>query len=123
MKLISADDFNELLYRQVSENNLIEMGVYRVLFGWRVRAGFCGQAYCQLDWCAGNNWKDAERLYSLCHAILLQREENKDCFDGLPTISKVKPFFNDLEFLKIVTEAAGNFELLQLEKNHVFAKI
>lgn len=119
MKLISADDFtNELLFRQVSENNLIEMGVYRVMFGWRVRAGFCGHSFCELDWCAGGNWKDLERLYSLCQAILLKRDENNNCFEGLPMISKIKPFFNDLEFLEIVGKEAGEFTLITLDYNH-----
>jgi hypothetical protein len=119
MKLISADDFtNQLLFRQISENNLIEMGVYRVMFGWRVRAGFCGNFFCELDWCAGGNWKDVERLYSLCQAILLKREENDACFEGLPMFSNKKPFFNDLEFLEIVAKEAGEFTLISLDKSY-----
>ena len=44
MKLSYApDDLRTMLcHRHVSENGLVEIGVYRVAYGWRVRAGFVG---------------------------------------------------------------------------------
>lgn len=117
MKLISAkdDELTQLFHRKVSENGLVEMGVYRVLFGWRVRAGFVGNWMCELDWCGGSDWKNVERLYSICHAILSQRDENLECFRNLPMFSKVKPFFMDLEFVDIVTKQAGEISLVSLD--------
>ena len=79
MKLIPApDDPYETMMtnRLVSENGLVEMGVYRVLYGYRVKAGFVGDAGSVLDWCGGGNWKDVERLYSLCKAILERKSES-----------------------------------------------
>ena len=117
MKLVTANDdvSGALFHRKISENNLVEMGVFRVMFGWRIRAGFCGKYVYELDWCGGGDWKNVERLYSICYAILSNREENRQCFDGLPMVSKIKPFFMDLEFLDIVTKEAGDISLISLD--------
>ncbi len=118
MKLLLApnDDYIGFTHQLVSENNLVHMGVYRVLFGHRVRAGFCdNKEWVELDWCGGGRWEDVERLYSLTRVILLRRKEDRDCFAGLPPYSMVKPFFLDLDFVKAVSEAAGeNFDLVSL---------
>ena len=114
MKLLPQTATIDLRHRLVSENGLVEMGTYRVLFGWRVRAGFCGSSCCALDWCAGGNFTDAERLYSLCKAILEKRPEDRSCFDGLPPHSEIKPFFLDPAFMEIVSREAGEFELISL---------
>lgn len=101
------------------------MGVYPVLYGFRVRAGYCTEDGCSLDWCGGGNWKDVERLYSLCKAVLEKREETPrrviDVFDGLPGWSIIKPFFKDKEFVRIVGEQAGNFQLISLDRNQVLS--
>lgn len=116
------DDHAGLTHRLVSENQLVHMGIWKVMFGHRVRAGFvddkCGVS---LDWCGGANWKDVERLYSLAKAILEKRAEDRNCFAGLPGFSVVKPFVLDLDFVKVVSEAAGDFQLVQLEKFNVYA--
>lgn len=117
MKLLPAEDNIEemLTNRLVSEKGLVEVGVYRVLYGFRVRAGFVGEMGATLDWCAGGEWLNVERLYSLCVAILSTREENRSCFDGLPRFSSIKPFFNDEEFVRIIGELAGDFQFLHLK--------
>ena len=116
MKLIpTADDPDgQLFHRLVSENNLIEMGVYRVLYGWRVRAGFIGNGSYNLDWCGGGDWKDVERLYSLCFAVLSNRSESINCFKNLPPFSKIKPFHLDRDFVKVVSKEVGDFSLIIL---------
>lgn len=115
LKPAPYDPITMLVHRLVSENELVEMGVYRVLYGFRVRAGFVGDAGPVLDWCGGGNWKDVERLYSICKAVLLQREESKSCFRDLPPWSMVKPFYKDPNFLETVMEKAGDFSLISLE--------
>jgi len=103
-------------HRKVSEHGLIEVFVWPVNYGHRVRAGFVGSHCCVLDWCGGKEWKNVERLYSLTIAILAKRDENRECFAGLPPHSCVKPFYNDLDFVRVVGEAAGDFELVTLER-------
>lgn len=119
MKFVKAPDDNEasLTNCMISENALVRIGVWRVAFGYRVRAGFLADRYgVTLDWCGGNNWKDVERLYSLAIACLSKMEENLDCFEKLPPHSNIKPFYNDLRFVKTVGELAGDFELISLEQ-------
>ena len=117
----SNDPDTMMSHRLVSKNGLVEMGVYRVMYGFRVRAGFVGDMGCVLDWCGGGNWKDVERLYSLCAAILSQKEESKNCFDGLPYWSTIKPFYNDEDFVRKVGEEAGEFTLISLDKTKVLS--
>jgi hypothetical protein len=119
MKFTPAEDDDSrtmMTHRLVSENQLIEIGVYRVAYGWRVRAGFVNASCCELDWCGGSNWKDVERLYSLCYAVLEKIDESKSAFIGLPGSSRVKPFYHDLEFVGFVGNLAGDFEMIKLEQ-------
>lgn len=102
-------------HRLGSESGLVEIFVYPVMFGFRVRAGFIGNRETELDWCAGDDWSNVERLYSICKAILSQREESDECFSGLPRCSRVKPFFNDRDFTETVLRLAGDFEPIELE--------
>jgi hypothetical protein len=101
------DSFTGLSRRLVSESGLVEIGVFQVMFGWRVRAGFCKSPCCVLDWCAGGNSDDLEKLYGICVAILSKRKEDKLCFDGLPGTSMVKPYFRDDDFVEQITRAAN----------------
>lgn len=108
-------------FRRQSENGLITIGVFKVIFGYRIRAGFTKDLFgCYFDWCAGGDWSNVERLYSIALAILSQREENEDCFLGIPTVSKVKPFFNDTEFMKCIMKLVDSkdYELVNLERTH-----
>lgn len=105
-----------MFHRLASENGVIYVGVYRVMYGFRVRAGRSrDEIGCALDWCGGGDWSNVERLYSLAVAILSQRDESDECFEGLPTVSKIKPFHLDEKFTKTLIEAAGpNFEMIKL---------
>ncbi len=101
----------------VSENNLVYIGVYPVIFGYRVRAGFVDDlTTCRLDWCAGGVWEDVERLYSLCYSILENRDENTSCFDEIPAYSERKPFYNDLKFVTTLNKHLSDVTLLKLNK-------
>lgn len=83
------------------------MGVWPVVYGFRVQAHPTGDGGITLNWCAGSDWANVERLYALMVAILSQREENRSCFDGLPPWSHRKPFFLDTEFTHTIVELAG----------------
>jgi hypothetical protein len=90
----------------VSENGLIWIGIYVVMFGFRVRAGFTRDLYsCSvIDYCAGDSPVHVELLYSMTHAILSKREENDLAFDGMPERSEIKPYFNDPDFQNWIVE-------------------
>lgn len=113
------DDFDTMLFcKMESQNNLVEIGVHRVFFGYRVRAGFVrSMGGCALDWCGGGNWDDVQRLYSIAVAVLSQRQENRDCFKGIPSISQIKPFYLDTVFTEQVIKLAGpDLKLLQIKE-------
>ena len=48
-KIVENDMDKLLTFRILSENNMVEIGVYRTLFGWRVRAGFANEGVCYLE--------------------------------------------------------------------------
>ena len=108
---------DNFIHRRVSENGIVHFGIHRVLYGYRVRAGFTKDFHYFLDWCGGADWKSVEILYSACMNILGQREENRDAFLDLPSISKIKPFTLDPEFIKFISDSIdNNFEILPLEQ-------
>ena len=109
------DDEKGLTHRLLSEHGVVEIGIFRVMFGWRVRAGFAeNDTCCILDWCGGGNWENVERLYALARSILSSRPEDYHCFDGLPASSLRKPFYNDPSFVSRVFSLAGEFEVEHL---------
>lgn len=116
-KPIEDEDY---LHCLESETGLVRIGIWRVLFGFRVRAGI-GDVTCDIDWCAGNKWKDVERLYSICLSILSQRKEDKNCFEGIPSFSRIKPFYLDKDFVETITKLSGSdLKLMKLKKPDMF---
>jgi len=96
MKKAEDDISGHLFERLVSEDGKIEMGIHPVLFGYRVRAGYIGDMAYKFDWCGGDDQSQVEMLYSIAKNVL----EHKNGFEGIPPCSKIKPFFNDKEFVK-----------------------
>lgn len=95
MKFNKAESSEYYYERLVSEDGTIEIGIYPVMFGYRVRAGFIGGFSTELDWCGGDNQTQVELLYSIAKSIL----ESQGNFNGMPPFSKIKPFFKDEEFI------------------------
>lgn len=96
-----------LIYRLQSFGGRVEVGVYPVIFGWRVRAGYGGSDYCELDWCCGGNIISAFTMRDVLLRYLRKLKSSRDCFAGLPETSRIKPLFRDLDFLNKVAEATG----------------
>jgi len=82
-----------------SEEGKVQMAIYPVMFGWRIRAWFTGRQACMLDWCAGADWSHVEWLYTALRLILEAREETSQIFEDLPSHSEIKPVFADKEFM------------------------
>lgn len=94
-----------LLFKSVSECGRIEIGVYPVLFGFRIRAGFAGNMWYGIDYCCGSEQEDVEFIYTMTRNILEQQEFSQDIFKVFPYQER-KPFFTDLEnfdkFLRLI---------------------
>lgn len=118
MQFHKTDDATDkgLICRSLSSEGLVEVGIFRVMFGFRVRAGFTAGGVtpyddCRIDWCGGDNWSAIQMLRRACIEILSQREEDRHCFDDIPSITDVKPYFYDRDFLQYVVTALPGGDL------------
>lgn len=104
MKFEKSKDTKDLFHRTVlnMDSNSIEMGIYPVMFGFRVRIGFVGKSYCQLDLCGGDNLEMINLLYNGSRQIIegQLRLNGKIDFNEFPEQVK-KPFYKGMEFLKV----------------------
>jgi hypothetical protein len=66
----------------------VEVGVYRVLFGWRVQAWHRGErgSTLTINWCAGGDWEAVGWPYSLLLGALAGIEESDSCLRALPPL-------------------------------------
>lgn len=108
MKLKSLPPNVNLLHRLSDENEKIEMGIYPVMFGFRVRAGFFDYPVVELDWCCGGNLKFLNDMY-FSLAIHLDSIDEKEFnpvrfFKSLPGLSRVKPAHKDPDFMNKLEE-------------------
>jgi hypothetical protein len=107
MKFHKAPDTEDLFLRVVDETNTIQIGIYKVLFGYRVRAGYVDNKWgVNLDWCCGDRIEHIVWLYLACICILSQRDP-ENCFEGLPPVSQIKPYINDMEFWNNIIDLCG----------------
>ena len=117
MKKIEDDNEAHLFERLISDDGKIEMGIYPVIFGYRIRAGYSGYMHYEFDWCGGDDQSQVELLYSIAKNIL----ENKNSFDGVPMCSRVKPFYKDKEFIKHIESLVTQpLEIVKLQPLNVY---
>jgi len=114
MKLLPTEDTETLRKRLISKDGSIEMGIYVVMFGFRVRAGYIDSHWgeCvmyELDWCGGADYVDVMVLYNICKSIISNSKAGK-AFNGVPRCSEVKPFYKDATFLNTVVDLAGEIK-------------
>ena len=101
MREVETDE-NYDVKRFVVDSLGIEYGFWRVMFGVRFRAGWKGKSYTEIDWCCG----DLPENIMLAQAVFEKAVKNygSEVFSHLPSLSKVKPFHKDEEFMKRLTE-------------------
>lgn len=119
MKFIDDNNTNpqaELFYRKVSECGKIEIGVAPVLYGFRVRAGYTNDFMYHIDYCAGNNLDQVQRIYSIVLSILSARTH--DFFEGFP-VEHVKPMHNNPQcFIKLI-HLLGTNEVINVKTPNI----
>lgn len=101
-----AEDDENLICRSVSADGRIHVGLYRVLFGWRVRGGWVNDKWgVALDWCCGADHGAIYMGYKLMLAAIQSSADCENPFEALPASSEFKPFTHDKEmFFKAVRE-------------------
>lgn len=103
----------------------VEIGVYRVIFGYRVRAGYIGNGFCHIDYCCGDNPEWIRRVYAAVLTVLTARTED-NAFDGFPQ-QTVKPmsedypcFVNLAKMMKGVPPMKVEINVPAINKNDIF---
>jgi hypothetical protein len=91
MKLEPTED--DALLEPLTDGKVI-MGLWPVLFGWRIRAGFKGQMYYQIDWCCGDDVTVIWATYEMMRCLL----ENGTDINTLRPHSNIKPWPKDNDF-------------------------
>ena len=130
MKLLPTEDDGDALSAcLISDCKRIHMGIYTVIYGYRVRAGFYRDrhSFYMLDYCCGSNQVHVEMIYSMVKNILEQKEYSEDIFNCFPRQER-KPFFTDgNNFNKMVEMIEAPFEpvvlpsVLEIRKKQVEA--
>ena len=95
---IPSDEEHGMTDQVVLEDIIISK--YRVLYGYRLRAGFIEYPCCELDiWC-GAKKEDYDTMDEKIRSIIVHNiKNNKDPFQDIPRFSIIKPYFNDEKFL------------------------
>lgn len=106
------DEENQIFSRRVSPCGKMFIGIYPVLFGKRIRAGYVGSDFVIIDWCCGS---DQEYL-KIAYSILLGYMQNGGKFSDLPGSSNIKPWYNDPEFCKEVGRQVMNLKTTKTKK-------
>jgi len=97
LKSVPDDKQNHLYFRHETLDGLWEVGIYPVLFGFRIRAGRVGDSYCCLDMCIGNNWLLMYALFPVVCKIIEERG-HVPSMNEWPRVA-IKPVWKDPEYL------------------------
>jgi len=104
----SENDFtkeNNILTPLIDEDLEIFLGKFRVMFGYRLRGGYLGECYCELDICCGSESEIYDSMLNKVKEIIKYNvSQNKEPFKNIPTYSKIKPYFKDEEFLSKIND-------------------
>jgi hypothetical protein len=87
----------------ISDDGQLWLAKYRVVFGYRLRGGFMEDAHegSEFDICCGADEVAYVGLLRMVISIIERNvEAGKDPFDGIPQYSRIKPYFNDLNFIR-----------------------
>jgi hypothetical protein len=94
--------FTEKYIYPVADGEFIVIGKYRVMFGYRLIAGYADMpdfetSSNELNICCGADKKDYDIMFEVVKNKI-SANPSDDPFCGIPQMSKIKPYFNDREF-------------------------
>jgi hypothetical protein len=105
-----ADENYPVLKRQSGPKGLWEAGITPMLFGYRVRLGPTGHAWCTLDYCAGAAISDAMALLQIVLTICAKMPERTYEFElaALFPPETIKPIWDDRKCLQSLSAALAS---------------
>ena len=113
--LVKAEDTEYLKTRYVDLEHNIEVGIYPVLFGWRVHAGEIDSGCYELDYCCGNQQLNVDLILSIVITILQKNDANFKVFP----FQDFKPVFNDAKcFSKLIELAGADLQVVKADDIH-----
>jgi len=117
--MIKAADSKYLKARYIDVDKNVEVGIYPVIFGWRVKAGYIDTYSYELDYCCGANQKMVETILGIVKTIL----EKYNCDFSIFPVQEIKPVFNDpLCFSQMLELAEGNAQLVEVPELQTLRK-
>lgn len=100
------------MYGKRSDNENWEIMIGVVMYGFRVYLRPKGSMVFTLDLCGGRPEKSVKFLYSFLETHLSKDKPMRELIGEVPEI-KIKPYFNDAEFLSNVTNLIRDIELIE----------
>lgn len=109
-KFEKTNNTEYLKSRYVCEN--VEIGVYPVLYGYRVQAGYINTGCYELDYCCGAEQKNVDLIFSIVKTILEKNDLNFKIFP----FQNIKPVFNDAKcFSKLLELSSPELEIIKTD--------
>lgn len=115
----SSDNLENCMFFMHSDG-IIEIGVYPVIFGYRVRAGFVGDWSFNLDYCCGDSQEDIEEVYSMVLHVL-KNQETVD-FEAFPSY-KIRPILKDIDCINTLREMSIGMEKIEIPNVSIYKHI
>lgn len=73
---VYKNDNINFLFRHVTKNERLEIGIFPVIFGYRVRAGYNRHSVVEIDWCCGRDDNAIKQAYSIAMNVLGNRQDD-----------------------------------------------
>lgn len=97
LKRVPDHTENGMFFRHETEDGKWEVGIYPVLYGFRIRAGEVGSCMCRLDMCIGDNWLLMYAIFPIVCNIIEQRGHVPDIREW--PAAQIKPVWKDPEYM------------------------
>lgn len=114
MQYFREDNTDSGLVEKIVSNRF-QVGIYPVIFGMRVRAGYKDSYVYNIDYCCQMNKQYLDLIYSIVIHILYNHHNEENPFNYFPYQNK-KPFFEDENFKYLLNYINyDNFEKYELK--------
>lgn len=97
LKRVPDDIKNAMFFRHETEDGQWEVGIYPVIFGFRIRAGEVGSPTVRLDMCIADSWLNMRSIFPIVCKIIEERGRVPDIHEW--PHAKIRPVWKDDDFM------------------------
>jgi hypothetical protein len=112
-EIVKTDIKDGIFYREVCAERKVEICVYRVMYGYRVRVGYVGDQCYYLDYCAGAQHERVEELFARVKHVLSNYEPEQLGIIRWPN-QNTKPIFNDALCYDQLSSISADYEEMDI---------